>query len=95
MSQFNVIFHHDGVFVRENFILYRGGVETLVSRQDSDKWLYFEALSLVKEWGYDGSGVRLWRKIEGIDEGLFHMNDDFDVPKVENHSISNNIDVHI
>lgn len=58
-------------------------------------WSYFEALNLVKEWGYDGRGVRIWRKIDGIDQGFFHIFGDSYVVEVANYGISNNIDGNI
>jgi len=35
MGLFNVVFHHDGEFVKEDTMFYRGGMETVITGQDS------------------------------------------------------------
>src|ERR1044072_7000678 len=74
MGVFSVIFHHGGNFVQDNHTFYRGGSETIVQGQNSDKWSFFEPVSLVKDWGYDG--FRLWRKIPNVDDIFTHFVDD-------------------
>lgn len=34
-------------------MFYKGESETIVEGQDSDKWSFFEVVSLVKDWGYN------------------------------------------
>lgn len=60
-----MIFHHGGNFIHEKHTIYRGGSETIVEGKESDKWSFFEIVSLVKEWGHNG--FRHWRKIPGLD----------------------------
>ncbi|CAK8567611.1 unnamed protein product [Lathyrus sativus] len=73
MGVFTVIFHHEGNILHDKFTFYRGD-DTVVEGQNSDTWSFFEAASLIKDWGYDG--FRLWTKFPGIDEGLLHVIDD-------------------
>src|ERR1043165_1749887 len=84
MGVFNLVFHHGGSFVQDGHTYYRGGSETVVEGQDEDKWSFFEAVSLVKDWGYEG--FRLWRKIPQTDEGFTNVVDD--AGAVEFHEIS-------
>lgn len=53
-TTFNVIFHHGGEFVmvNKNDIIYRGGVDTIVSSQHIDKWTMDGIRKLVNMWGY-------------------------------------------
>lgn len=74
---------------------YRGRSETIVSGQDSDTWSYYEVMILVLEYGYDDRGIQIWRKIEGIDEGFFHLTEDIHVTDIVNYSILHNVDRHI
>ncbi|CAK8565570.1 unnamed protein product [Lathyrus sativus] len=74
MGLISVIFHHGGNFIHEKHTFYKEGSETIVKGQDPDKWSFFEAVSLVKEWGHNG--FKLWRKILGFDEGFVHFIDD-------------------
>ena len=71
-------------------MFYRGGSETIVEGQDSNKLSFFEAVNLVKDWGYDG--FRLWRKIPRLDEGFIHFIDDAQAEKIANHSLGSNVD---
>ncbi|XP_058783754.1 uncharacterized protein LOC131658483 [Vicia villosa] len=83
MSFFNVIFHHGGEFVRDGHLFYRGGVETIISDQDYDKWSFCEAVSLVKDWGYNEVNFRLWRKIDRVDEYFKLMLEDSHAMEIE------------
>ena len=95
MRLFNVVFHHGGEFVREETMFYRGGMETLITRQDLDRWSYFEAVGLVLGWNYSKSTYRLWRKIEGVDEGFKHVLLDDDIKVVGTQAMSTKMDEHI
>ncbi|CAI8599234.1 unnamed protein product [Vicia faba] len=86
MGVFNLVFHHGGSFVQDGHTYYRGGSETTVEGQDEDKWSFFEAVSLVKDWGYEG--FRLWRKIPQMDEGFTNVVDDAGVVEVAKHCMS-------
>ncbi|CAI8592066.1 unnamed protein product [Vicia faba] len=83
MGVFNLVFHHGGSFVQDGHTYYRGGSETTVEGQDEDKWSFFEAVSLVKDWGYEG--FRLWRKIPQTDEGFTNVVDDAGAVEVAKH----------
>ena len=86
MGVFNLVFHHGGSFVQDGHTYYRGGSETTVEGQDEDKWSFFEAVSLVKDWGYEG--FRLWRKIPQTDEGFTNVVDDAGAVEVAKHCMS-------
>ncbi|CAI8605785.1 unnamed protein product [Vicia faba] len=86
MGVFNLVFHHGGSFVQDGHTYYRGGSETTVECQDEDKWSFFEAVSLVKDWGYEG--FRLWRKILQTDEGFTNVVDDAGAVEVAKHCMS-------
>ena len=86
MGVFNLVFHHGGSFVQDGHTYYRGGSETTVEGQDEDKWSFFEAVSLVKDWGYEG--FRLWRKILQTDEGFTNVVDDAGAVEVAKHCMS-------
>ncbi|CAI8615148.1 unnamed protein product [Vicia faba] len=86
MGVFNLVFHHGGSFVQDGHMYYRGGSETTVEGQDEDKWSFFEAVSLVKDWGYEG--FRLWRKIPQTDEGFTNVVDDAGAVEVAKHCMS-------
>lgn len=87
------IFHHGGNFVHDKHMFYRGGCEIVVEGQYSNKWSFFEAVSLVKDWGYDG--FRLWIKIPGLDKRFTHFIDDVQAEEIVNHSLSRNVDGHM
>ncbi|CAI8590916.1 unnamed protein product [Vicia faba] len=74
-------------------VLKRGGSEIIVKGQDSNKCSFFEAISLVKDWGYEGCG--LWSKIPGLDKGFIHFIDDVQAGEISNHNLSSNVDEHI
>ncbi|CAI8596030.1 unnamed protein product [Vicia faba] len=86
MGVFNLVFHHGGSFVQDGHTYYRGGSETTVEGQDEDKWSFFEAVSLVKDWGYEG--FRLWRKTPQTDEGFTNVVDDAGAVEVAKHCMS-------
>ncbi|CAI8591544.1 unnamed protein product [Vicia faba] len=86
MGVFNLVFHHGGSFVQDGHTYYRGGSETTVECQDEDTWSFFEAVSLVKDWGYEG--FRLWRKIPQTDEGFTNVVDDAGAVEVAKHCMS-------
>lgn len=65
--------------------LYKG--KTLISG------VFFEAINLVKDGGYDG--FRLWRKIPGLDEWFMHFIDDVQVKEIVNHNLCSNVNGHI
>jgi len=44
-------------------LFYRGGMKTLITRQDLYSWSYFEAMGLMLGWNYVKLTYRLWRKI--------------------------------
>lgn len=89
----NVIFHHGGQFVHDNFMFYMGGNKIIVHGQDPDRWIYFEVVSLVKYLGYDG--FRLWKKIPGVSEGYFNFTNDKDAKEIATQCLPNNVDAHI
>jgi len=70
-------------------------METVISGQDSDTWSYFEVIDLVKEWKYDKSSFRLWRKIEGVDEGFKHVLLDGDIKAVGIEAMKTGMDGHM
>ena len=70
-----------------------GGNDTIVEGQDSDTWSFFQAVNLVKDWGYDG--FRLWTKLPGIDEGYLQVNDDVLAEAIAKHNIVNKVEGHI
>lgn len=74
-------------------MFYKGESETIVEGQDSDKWSFFEVVSLVKDWGYNR--FRLWRKIPGLDEGFIHFIDDVQAGEITNHNLGCNVNGHI
>ncbi|CAI8598444.1 unnamed protein product [Vicia faba] len=86
MGVFNLVFHHGESFVQDGHTYYRGGSETTVEGQDEDKWSFFEAVSLVKDGGYEG--FRLWRKIPQTDEGFTNVVDDAGAVEVAKHCMS-------
>lgn len=75
--------------------VYRGGVETLITRQDFDLWSYFEAVGLLEGWKYAKASFRLWRKIEGVDDTFKHILFDDDIKDVGLHAVSTKMDGHI
>lgn len=54
---------------------------------------FFEAVSRVKDWGYDG--FRFWRNITWLDEEFIHFNDDVQAEEIVNHKFGSNVDGHI
>jgi hypothetical protein len=56
---FNWIFHHGGVFVRDDVLLYRGGLQTIVSDIDLEKWGMDAIDELVTGWGYEKHHYRI------------------------------------
>ncbi|XP_058756954.1 uncharacterized protein LOC131630180 [Vicia villosa] len=93
MGVFGVVFHHGGHFVQEGHMYYRGGSDTIVEGQDEDKWSFFEAVSLVRDWGYEG--FRLWRKIPQLDEGFMNVVDDAACVEIAKHCMACKVDGHI
>lgn len=61
--------------------------------REIDTWSSYEAVSLVKDWRYDG--FRLWTKPSWIDEGFLHVFNDVQVIAVAKHNIDNKVDGHI
>lgn len=45
--------------------------------------------------GYDSSGFKLWKKIEGLDELFFHMCDDVHAEEIAKHCLANKVVGHI
>ncbi|XP_058756990.1 uncharacterized protein LOC131630222 [Vicia villosa] len=95
MTLCKIIFHHGGEFVRENFVFYRGGDVSTLHGQDPDTWSFYEAMNVVLQLGFDGGRIRMWRKIEGIDENFFHLTDDLHVTEITKHCIQHNVEGHI
>ncbi|XP_058733150.1 uncharacterized protein LOC131604746 [Vicia villosa] len=93
MGVFSLVFHHGGNFVQDSHMYYRGGIETIVEGQDEVKWSFFEAVSLVKDWGYEG--FRLWRKIPQMDEGFTNVVDDVGAAEIGKHCMSYKVDGHV
>ena len=48
-----VVFHHEGEFVKDFLLYYKGGKENRFNEIDKDKWCYFEAIGILKDLGYD------------------------------------------
>lgn len=64
--------------VNKNDIIYRGGVDTIVSNQHIDKWTMAKIRKLVNIWGYKEGTYRLWMNILEIDEDFFQIRKDDD-----------------
>lgn len=52
-------------------------------------------MNLLKEWKYDKSTFRLWRKIEGVDEGFKHVLLDGDIKVVGIQAMNTGTDGHM
>ncbi|KAI5438995.1 hypothetical protein KIW84_024652 [Lathyrus oleraceus] len=83
MQHFNVIFHHGGEFlmVKDNNIIYKVGVDTIISSQQTDKWTMFEILKFVNGWGYKEGSYKILSKILKVDENFFQLRKDDDAPQ--------------
>lgn len=44
-----MMFHHGKNIVHYKQMFYKGGSEIIVEGQDSDKWCFFEPVSLIKD----------------------------------------------
>lgn len=62
----------------------------VVHGQDSDRWSYFEAIGLVREFGYS-ENVKLWWKPKGVSfEGnLKELLTDSDALELANYALHN------
>lgn len=74
-------------------MFYKGGSETIVECQDSNRWSYLEAIRLVRDWVYEG--LKQWRKIPGLEKGNFHFIDHLQDEEIVKDNLTNNIDGHI
>ncbi|KAI5434587.1 hypothetical protein KIW84_021427 [Lathyrus oleraceus] len=94
MQHFNVSFHHGGEFilVKQNDIIYRGGVDTHVSGQHINKWTIGSIRTLVNMWGYKEGTYRLWTKIMEMDEGFFQITKDDDAYDFAAYSCATQVD---
>jgi hypothetical protein len=77
---FNVFFHHGGEFLKENnSLIYRGGVQTVVSGEKLDNWCNkSHVLGIVMGWGYKENSFKLWSRFRNFDDGCFFKFRDFD-----------------
>jgi len=66
---FDLVLYHMGRFEKKRGVKYVGGEIHVVKCIDPDRWSYFEALGIVKEFKYGGE-VRLWWK--GSSESLYN-----------------------
>lgn len=73
MNLYNVVFHHEGEFVRpdKNKLLYMGEVQIIVFGQNIENWTMFKIHNLVKCLGYKEGSYRVWTKIVEIIEIYF------------------------
>jgi hypothetical protein len=91
----SVVFHHGGVFVRDFLLYYKGGNENLFNDIDKDRWSYFEATGILKEFGYDDHlKYRLWWYINEEDKYV-RIIDDNDTDRIADYVIQNKREAHI
>lgn len=93
---FSVAFHHMGKFVHEPTLHYVGGEVYVVHGQDIDRWSYFEALGLLKDFGYV-ENVKMWWKPEGTSfaGNLKPLVVDSDALELGNHALKHKCEVEI
>lgn len=91
---FPLVFHHGGKFVKNRILEYKGGIESVISSQDLDRWSYFEASGLVKDLGYEADTYTLWWKID--QEVVFRrFVSDADAMELSEHAVKVGVAGHI
>jgi hypothetical protein len=95
---FNVVFHHGGEFFKENdSLIYRGGVQTVVSGEKMSNWSNkSHVFGIVMGWGYNVERVKLWSRFRDFDNGrFFKLRDYDDYMEVAIHSVGGGVDAEI
>jgi hypothetical protein len=77
---FNVVFHHGGEFFKENnSLIYRSGVQTVVSGVNLNNWCNkSHVLGIVMGWGYNVNKVKLRSRYIDFDDGRFFKLREYD-----------------
>jgi len=93
---FVLFLYHMGRFEKKRGVKYVGGEIHAVKCIDPDRWSYFEALGIVKEFKYGGE-VRLWWK--GSSESLYNnlrlLNDDREALNLAKYADDNEEEVEL
>ncbi|KAK2395024.1 hypothetical protein QL285_056790 [Trifolium repens] len=95
---FNVVFHHGGEFFKENdSLIYRGGVQTVVSGEKMSNWSNkSHVFGIVMGWGYNVERVKLWSRFRDFDNGrFFKLREYDDYMEVAIHSVGGGVDAEI
>jgi len=92
---FNCVFHHDGEFVRDDVLFYRGGKHTIVSNIDLQTWGMAAIDEIVTGWGYDKQYYRVWGAVDGKDGQFFQIYVDHLAEEVAIRAIGDEVDGHI
>ncbi|KAI5411863.1 hypothetical protein KIW84_056797 [Lathyrus oleraceus] len=92
---FSVVFHHNGEFVREKTMFYRGGVQSTVHEQNIKKYGLSEVMNIVLDGDYERKKFRVWRKLECISDCYFKINNDHRAIGVATYNIGNSIEGHL
>ena len=95
---FNVVFHHGGEFFKENdSLIYRGGVQTVVSAEKMNNWSNkSHVFGIVMGWGYNVERVKLWSRFRDFDNGrFFKLREYDDYMEVAIHSVGGGVDAEI
>ena len=91
----SIVFHHGVVFVRNFLLYYKGGKENLFNDIDKDRWSYFEATGILKQFRYDDHvKYRLWWHINEEDKYV-KIIDDNDTDMISDYVIQNKREAHI
>ena len=93
---FDLVLYHMGRFEKKRGVKYVGGEIHVVKCIDPDRWSYFEALGIVKEFKYGGE-VRLWWK--GSSESQYNnlrlLNDDKEALNLAKYADDNEEEVEL
>ncbi|KOM48788.1 hypothetical protein LR48_Vigan07g249200 [Vigna angularis] len=93
---FEVCLHHMGKFVSNKGLQYLGGEVHMMKGLDPDRWSYFEAVGIVKEFKYDAD-FKLWWKgsKERLMNNLRLLSDDREALNSANYVEENKEEVEI
>jgi len=93
---FDLVLYHMRRFEKKRGVKYVGGEIHVVKCIDPDRWSYFKALGIVKEFKYGGE-VRLWWK--GSSESLYNnlrlLNDDREALNLAKYADDNEEEVEL
>jgi len=84
---FSLIVHHIRKFITSLVLHYKKGEKIYFSRSDSDRWSYFEAPMIVKEFNYNFEVKLWWKSKKGrMNKDLKQLCLDRDATKVNNYA---------